>query len=100
MKMFCVYDSKVESYMHPMFFQHRGEMLRAWSEAVNDPKTQFCRYPSDFTLFEIGSYDERSGEVKMLDAKLSLGLALEFKNNPTGEIPVLQAIENAKKEGN
>lgn len=97
MKMFCVHDSKVGAYLQPFFLRSRGEALRAWGSAVNDPQTQFCKFPSDFTLFEIGEFCEDTGSCEMLKAKVALGVAVEFKNKPEGELPVLQAVEAAKK---
>lgn len=79
LKMFCVFDAKISLFMAPFFFRATGEALRAWEGTVNDPKTQFYRYPSDFILFEIGSYEESTGQVEMLASKLNLGSALDFK---------------------
>lgn len=86
-KMFCVYDSKVEMFLQPFFMLARGEALRAWESTVNDPQTQFSRFPSDFTLFEIGEYDQATGSCEMWKAKVSLGTALEFKKTaPTAPL--------------
>lgn len=81
MKMFAVYDSKVEAYMTPFFMRSRGEALRAWETTVNDEKSSMHRYPSDYTLFEIGEYDELCGIATSHASKVSLGLALEFKKH-------------------
>lgn len=78
-KIFCVYDSKVECYMQPFFMQTKGAALRAWESTVNDPSTQFNKHPADFTLFEIGEYDENTGRILSYDSPLSLGVAIELK---------------------
>lgn len=97
-KMYTAYDSKVELYLPPFFMRTRGEAVRAWETAVNDPQTQMCRHPDDFTLFEIGEFDDSTGCVEMYGAKISLGLALEFKEKPINKLPLLEAIE--EKKGN
>lgn len=79
LKMFSVYDSKVEAYLTPHFMRSRGEAIRAYSQASNDPQTQFAKNPADFTFFEIGEYDDSTGNVKMYDVKFSLGTALELQ---------------------
>ena len=77
LKVFAVRDSKAEAYMNPFFMRSRGEALRAFVSGVNDPQTQLCKFPADFTLFEIGEFDEESGDLVMLPTgKVSLGLAL------------------------
>lgn len=78
-KIFTIYDSKVEAYMNPIFCRSKGEAIRSLTDAVNDEKTQINKYPEDFTLFEIGEFDPVNGTITVLDAKKSLGLALEYK---------------------
>jgi len=87
-KIFTTYDSKAEAYLQPFFMGTRGEAIRGWQTVVNDPKTQFNKYPSDFTLFEIGEYDETTGEITAHTAKVSLGVALEFlkQENPVAQL--------------
>ena len=78
-KVFAVYDSKVEAYLSPFIMQTRGQALRAFTDTVNDPNTNFFKHPEDYTLFEIGDWDEQSGSYVMHPAKTSLGVAIEFK---------------------
>lgn len=78
-KVYTVYDSKVEAYMQPFLMQTKGQAIRAFSDSVNDESTQFFKHPEDFTLFEIGEYDDASGVYKMHDARISLGVAIEFR---------------------
>lgn len=85
-KIFAVYDSAVGCYMQPFFMQSKGQAIRAWMDTVNDPKTQFHAHPADFTLFELGDYDEETGILTNLPAKLSLGTALEHKARSTNSI--------------
>lgn len=80
-KIFSVYDSKAEAYMQPFFMLTKGSALRAWTDTINDPQTQFFKHPTDFTLFEIGEYDDSSGKLINHTAKMSLGVALEYKKD-------------------
>jgi len=77
-KVFAIYDSKSEAYMSPFFLQTKGQAMRAFADSVADPKTQFHNHPGDFTLFEIGEYDDQKGWLKSHEAKINLGSALEF----------------------
>lgn len=97
-KVYTVYDSKVEAYMTPFFMRGKGEALRAWASTVNDSQTQFCKHPSDFTLFEIGEYDDTMGVIKMYEAKISLGLALDYKEKAEDSLPLVEHINSIKKE--
>lgn len=89
LKMFSVYDAKISMYMQPFFMVATGMALRGWETSVNDPQTNFHKYPSDFTLFEIGSFDESTGQVEMLKSWINLGSALEFKHKDASNVTVL-----------
>jgi len=89
-KIYCVYDSKAEHFgSQPFFCPNRAAAIRGFEQACNDPQQDFCKWPADFTLFEIGTWDTRTGEIKMFETKISLGLAVEFKksdSNPKLEV--------------
>lgn len=78
-KVFCVYDSKAETYLTPFVMRSRGEAIRGFSDVTNDPNTQFAKHPGDFTLFEIGEWDSDSAKIAMYEAKQNLGVAIEFR---------------------
>lgn len=80
MKVFVVYDSKAESYALPFYMKSIGEAVRGFGVAARDQQTMIAKHPADFTLFEIGDYDEFSGNISMYEAKKSLGTALEHIN--------------------
>ena len=80
LKLFVVYDSKTESYGVPFFRDFTANALREWSEVASnksDKQNQISKFPADFTLFEIGEYDQLTGEVRLYDVKFSHGTALE-----------------------
>jgi hypothetical protein len=77
-KTFTVYDSKTEAYLQPFFVNSKGAAIRSFSDASNEPGHQFNKYPEDFTLFELGEYDDATAELTRLDALVSLGTAIEF----------------------
>lgn len=77
---FSVYDSKAESYLQPFFSQNCGTAIRSMSEATQDVNHNFHKYAADYTLFQIGKFDDQSGDLVSLSAKKSLGTALELMN--------------------
>lgn len=79
-KVFTVHDSKAEAYLKPFLMRTKGEAIRAMQELANDQKHDFAKYSEDYTLFEIGTYDDETGTYEMLKSKLSLGNGIEFKN--------------------
>lgn len=79
-KIFTVYDSKAELYMQPFFAQSTGAAVRAFQDTCQNPDHVFCKHPSDFTLFEIGIWDDAMATMKLYDAKTPLGSAIEYVN--------------------
>lgn len=78
LKVFTVYDAKVEAYMQPFMLQSQGQAVRSWMDVVNDAKTQFSKHPEDFTLFYIADYDENTGRYENLTAPVPVATALEY----------------------
>lgn len=81
LKVFGIYDSKAEAFLPPFFMKSKGEAIRALSSHVADSNHNFSKYASDFTLFELGSWNDSSCEFVLHDAKQSLGCLLEFKRD-------------------
>lgn len=60
-KVFAVYDDKAGAYLQPFFMNSVGEATRAFSDACNDTSHAFFRHSADYTLYDIGEYDEELG---------------------------------------
>lgn len=82
MKIFTIYDSKVDSYLQPFFMRTVGEVERSLSSLVSDPEHNFCKYAEDFTLFELGTFDENTAEINLLNTPHSVSLLVQYKNKP------------------
>ena len=57
-KMFAIYDNKASFFMSPWLCRNDGIARREFASACSDPKTPFAKYPADFVLHEIGSFDD------------------------------------------
>ncbi len=75
---YTVYDSKAELYLPPQYYISKGMALRAFEEAANDPQSSIGKYPNDFTMFEIGIFDQEKATLIQHTAKVSLGTANEY----------------------
>jgi len=76
-KMFVIYDVKANAYMQPWFLTQEGMALRAFSDCVNDADHNFGRHPEDYTLFNIGYFDDNTAEIHS-QAPKSMGNGLEY----------------------
>lgn len=106
-KMFSVRDSKAMAFLQPFFSSANGSAIRAFIDAVNDKSTPLAKHPEDYILYEIGCFDDTTGEIIGLTPLKMLGVGSDFvvRDMPQGgpglkmsEMDDLVAeIQNGKK---
>lgn len=79
LKMFTVYDSKAETYLRPFSMRSTGEAIRGFITTLNDEQSEMSKYPADFTLFELGTYDETKAQITTLPTMENLGNGIHLK---------------------
>lgn len=77
-KIFTIFDQKAEAYLAPFFLNTKGQAIRAFSDSINDPSHQFNHHPEDYTLFQLGEYDDSAASIDTLPSPISLGVAIEY----------------------
>lgn len=97
LKVFTVYDSKAEAYLQPFFMHSKGQAVRMFQDLANDPQHQFFKYAADFTMFEIGTYDESSGLLSPVQPYQSLGCAIEFVRKPDAPGAQVRMFDSSTK---
>lgn len=99
LKMFSVYDVKARAFAQPFYFAEKGQAIRAFISAVNDDKTMLSKYPEDYMLYFIGTFDDSTAELTFNNPVELLGTAKEFKQEPE-PMKIHSAIElEALKDG-
>lgn len=61
LEVYTVHDSKVGAFLAPWYARTRGEAIRSFTEACKDPNTMFGKYPADYRLWFVATYDEATG---------------------------------------
>lgn len=77
-KIVTVYDSKAQAYLNPMVFRSTGDAIRTFGDLCSNPDNDFHRHAEDYTLFEIGEWDEFTGSSIMYHAAIPLAKAIEL----------------------
>lgn len=75
---FSIYDSAVSTWRPPIYARSKGEILRSFTDAANNPQTDFAKHPGDYTLFDIGTWDDDKCLFALHKTPISLGKAVEF----------------------
>ena len=92
--MYTIYDSKAEAYHDIFIAPTKAVALRSFATAAQDENSQFHHYAEDFTLFEIGTWDDQAGCGKFYPAATPPGKAIEYVNLKTGPNSEPQDVHN------
>jgi len=92
---FTIHDSAASAYLPPFILHQEGIAIRTFTDCVNDPNHQFSKHPKDYTIFNIGEFDDSNGVITPLQIKKPLGNGLDFvsKSEDTNQLPILQEVE-------
>jgi len=80
-RIYSVYDSAAEAYLLPFVLPTKGLAIRGFGEAVNNPQHDFCKYSEQYTLFELGTFNDATAEFKLYASPENMGVGVEFKDN-------------------
>lgn len=78
LKIFSVYDSKAAAYLPPFFLPRTEQAERAFQQCAGDKKHQFGSFPEDYTLYEIGTFDDENAILSQ-SPPVCLGTALKHR---------------------
>ena len=67
LKMCSIRDVKAEAWLTPMFFQANAQAIRSFGDAVGDRNSEFGKHPEDYNLYCLGSFDDQTGEVVVVE---------------------------------
>lgn len=64
-KLFAIYDLKARFFGSPVIFRSKDEAVRSVVDIMSrhDVDNMICVHPEDFSLFEVGEYDNQSGVI-------------------------------------
>lgn len=65
-KIFSVRDRSADAYGRPTFALATGSAIRSFGDEINRPGEQntWYQHPEDFDLYELGFFDDASGEFQ------------------------------------
>lgn len=79
MQIYAVYDKKSVAFAPPFYYHQKGQALRAFEDAVNDPQSPLNKHPEDFQMFHLGSWNENLGIISPLPNPVPIEEALNVK---------------------
>jgi len=85
MLMYTVLDFAAKVYLPPFCVPSERDAKHQFENAVLDPQTSISKYPADYTLYQIGEFDQRSGILTKLDLPLPIVNAAVYVKEKTNE---------------
>lgn len=64
LKMFTIRDARAKAYMQPFFSLNSDTAIRSVEMCLRDPNHEFSKNPNDYSVYEIGEYDDTTGMVE------------------------------------
>lgn len=61
-KIVAIRDRATDTFSQPQYVAAIGGAVRSFSDLVNNKETDVGKHPDDFDLYELGEFDDDSGE--------------------------------------
>lgn len=59
-----IHDAALGAFMRPWFAQSAGQARRMFGDEVARPESDLHKHPADYSLYQIGTFDDDSAELK------------------------------------
>lgn len=89
LKAFSLLDMKTGIFNTPFFMSHVGQAIRACTDLGQDRTTIVGRYPSDYQLVEVGTWDDQTAILERCNPQ-SHGVVSSFLPAPEGAMPLFE----------
>jgi len=78
----AVHDSAAGAYARPFFVPTSALALRSFRDEINraSPDNPMYQHSDDFTLFELGTFDDNSAEFNVLQTPTVIARAKDLKD--------------------
>jgi len=63
LKIFSLYDEKAQVFNTPQYLAHKGEAIRMLQTTLGAKESMMSKYPEDFNLYCLGTYDDSTGKI-------------------------------------
>jgi len=74
-QVFAIFDKKALAYMAPFFQPNELVAMRNVGSAVADEESLLGKYPEDYDLYQVGTWDDQSGALVAVGPKFLINCA-------------------------
>lgn len=83
LRLYSIYDDGAKAFLRPFWADYKVNAQRSFRGLVNqtdDKQNNVANHPDQFTLFELGVWDPRTGILQQHTTPMTLGNGLEYKD--------------------
>lgn len=91
-KVFSIHDVKADVFNTPFFARTEAEAIRNFTELANDPQGLVSKYPGDYRLVVLATFDDSCGEFSNVSVQ-GLGFAEGYKR-PSKQLELVPEVSH------
>lgn len=80
LKVYSIRDAKGEIFHPPFYKKTHGEAERDFTTLVGDQNGMVSKYPEDFDLWYLGTFDDQTGKFNALETPQHVIKAIQIAN--------------------
>lgn len=77
-RIFTIFDEKANAYLPPFFLPTSGMAVRTFTTCLRSPDHQFGLHPEDYTLFDLGAFDDNTAQIDLSAGTKMIGNGVMF----------------------
>lgn len=82
-RIFSIFDDKAKAFLPPFVLPNEAMAVRVFSDMCNSDSHQFGVHPSDYTLFDLGEFDDCLGQLNGDTARAVVNGLLTVVSKPS-----------------
>lgn len=75
---YTIHDNKAAAYLPPFYLHNKNMAIRSFADCVQEEGHQFNKHPEDYSLWEIGEFDDLTGEIIYHTPHKALGTGVDY----------------------
>jgi hypothetical protein len=101
-ELYSIQDKVAKVYNRPMPIVNLGKAMQVFAQMVNGEDSDITKWPEQFNLVKIGSYEEETGKLESLDSPeiIANGLDVLEEKNKSFTLEQLAELINKHNEKN
>lgn len=74
----AIRDRQLDAYAQPAFVPALGLAVRQFGDEVANPQSPLNKHPEDFALYQLGTYNDATGQFENLQQPKQIALADDY----------------------